>query len=376
MVETPSGWTSTTIGDVVTLQRGHDITRVEQRPGPVPVVSSGGISSWHDQAMAKGPGVVLGRKGTLGRTYYVACDYWPHDTTLWVRDFKGNDPRFVYYFFSNLDFRYLDVGSANPTLNRNHVHPLPTIWPPITEQRGIATVLGALDDKIEVNMKARWTARALAMSIFQDARNRAPERFALSALTTSIARGIAPNYVEERQGVRVINQKCIRDGWVALEAARWMRAPKAAAPRVAHPEDILVNSTGVGTLGRVARWLGHEDVFVDGHVTIVRPDPGKCDPAVLGYAMLASQLELEALGEGSTGQTELSRQRLGGFVLEVPVGVQVSVVAKQLDLLDEFAGGCFEEVRSLSAIRDALLPKLLSGELRIRDAEGLVEERA
>jgi type I restriction enzyme S subunit len=151
MGELPTGWTSTTIGDVVTLQRGYDITRAEQHPGPIPVVSSGGISSWHDKAMAKGPGVVLGRKGTLGRTYYVDRDYWPHDTTLWVRDFKGNDARFVYYFFSNLDFRYLDVGSANPTLNRNHVHPIPTIWPPLHEQRAIATVLGDLDDKIACN---------------------------------------------------------------------------------------------------------------------------------------------------------------------------------------------------------------------------------
>jgi type I restriction enzyme S subunit len=95
-----------------------DITKDQQRPGKVPVISSSGISSYHDTPYASGPGVVLGRKGALGTVYYVEEDYWPHDTTLWVKDFHGNHPRFVYYFFkwkapNLLD---MDVGSANPTL--------------------------------------------------------------------------------------------------------------------------------------------------------------------------------------------------------------------------------------------------------------------
>lgn len=134
-------WRAVTIGDVITLQRGFDITRVEQRPGPIPVISSGGISSYHDTSAATGPGVVIGRKGTLGRAFYLSGDYWPHDTTLWVKDFKGNLPKFVYYFFLGLDVMGLDVGSANPTLNRNHVHPIQVRWPERGDQEGIADVL-------------------------------------------------------------------------------------------------------------------------------------------------------------------------------------------------------------------------------------------
>ena len=144
-------WRTTTIGEVLTLQRGFDITRAQQRPGSIPVVSSGGISSYHDTPMVKAPGVVIGRKGTLGKTFYLSEDYWPHDTTLWVKDFKGNLPRFVYYFFTQLDVMGLDVGSANPTLNRNHVHPIQVRWPSHRDQDHIAAVLGALDDKIAVN---------------------------------------------------------------------------------------------------------------------------------------------------------------------------------------------------------------------------------
>ncbi len=76
------GWINTIIGDQITLQRGIDITKASQKPGCVPVVSSGGISSYHDTPYAHGPGVVLGRKGVIGSVYYIDVDYWPHDTSL------------------------------------------------------------------------------------------------------------------------------------------------------------------------------------------------------------------------------------------------------------------------------------------------------
>ncbi len=133
-----TSWTESTIGDQVTLQRGFDITKDQQRDGQVPVVSSGGIRSHHDTSMVRAPGVVMGRKGTLGKVFYLEEDFWPHDTTLWVKDFKGNDPRFVHRFFEVLDVQGLDSGAANPALNRNQVHPLRVVWPPLGEQIALA----------------------------------------------------------------------------------------------------------------------------------------------------------------------------------------------------------------------------------------------
>ena len=162
-------WETTTIGQQATLQRGIDTTKAQQRPGKVPVVSSGGVSSYRDTAFAKGPGVILGRKGTLGTVFYIEEDYWPHDTTLWVRDFHGNEPRFVYYFFRSIssDLVALDVGSANPALNRNHVHPIVIQWPKLYEQQAIARILGALDDKIELNCRMNHTLEEMAWAIFK-----------------------------------------------------------------------------------------------------------------------------------------------------------------------------------------------------------------
>lgn len=165
----PSDWQRTTIGAQLTLQRGFNITKAQQRPGTVPVVSSGGISSFHDTAAVHGPGVVLGRKGTIGTVFYLPCDFWPHDTTLWVKDFHGNDPRFAYYFFLSIsrDLAALDVGTANPALNRNHVHPTSIRWPTLDEQRAIAEALAALDDKIELNQQTNRTLEAMVQALFK-----------------------------------------------------------------------------------------------------------------------------------------------------------------------------------------------------------------
>jgi type I restriction enzyme S subunit len=94
--------------------------------------------------MVQAPGVVLGRKGTLGKVYYMADDFWPHDTTLWVKEFNGNNPRFVYHFFGNLDVLHLDSGTANPALNRNQVHPIEVDWPPVSQQKAIAEKLDSI----------------------------------------------------------------------------------------------------------------------------------------------------------------------------------------------------------------------------------------
>ena len=123
------GWFSTTIGDQATLKRGFDITKRQQVPGQIPVVSSGGVKSYHNKAMVEGPGVVIGRKGSIGQVYFIEENFWPHDTTLWVTSFRDNNPKFVYYFFKSMNLAKLDSGAANPALNRNLIHPQKVSWP-------------------------------------------------------------------------------------------------------------------------------------------------------------------------------------------------------------------------------------------------------
>ena len=143
------------MGRQITLQRGFDITGADERTAGIPVISSGGVSGYSEVALIKGPGVVIGRKGTLGTVHYCETDYWPHDTTLWVRDFGDSLPRFVYHMLRHLRLEHLDTGTANPTLNRNQVHPLTVRWPNRGRQMHIAS---ALD-----RASAKWERMTLAI---------------------------------------------------------------------------------------------------------------------------------------------------------------------------------------------------------------------
>lgn len=157
------------LGDVITFQRGFDITKAEQKFGAVPIISSSGFSSFHNVAKAQGPGVIIGRKGTLGTVHFAPGDYWPHDTTLWVKDFKGNDPHFIAYFIKTLRLESFDVGASNPTLNRNHLHKIRVRFPKNPEiQRKIAAILKVYDDLIETNKRRIALLEKIAEEIYRE----------------------------------------------------------------------------------------------------------------------------------------------------------------------------------------------------------------
>ena len=153
IVRAREGWRAAALEELVFFQRGYDITKAEQSPGDIPVISSSGTTSYHSEPRAHGPGVVIGRKGSLGTIHYVDGPYWPHDTTLWSRNLNHNNPRFVYYFLHTIGLERYDVGNSNTTLNRNHIHGLPIAIPDHRIQERIASILSTYDDLIENNKR-------------------------------------------------------------------------------------------------------------------------------------------------------------------------------------------------------------------------------
>jgi type I restriction enzyme S subunit len=126
----PEGWRLGVLGDICTLKRGYDLPTAKRSAGRVPIVSSSGISGTHTGAKASGPGVITGRYGTIGKVHFVNSEYWPLNTTLYVADFKGSSPRFIYHVLSGVDFfKYVDK-AAVPGVNRNHLHLDPVVIPP------------------------------------------------------------------------------------------------------------------------------------------------------------------------------------------------------------------------------------------------------
>ena len=131
------------------LQRGFDLPTSSLRPGSYPVVYSNGVLNHHCDFQVEGPGVVTGRSGTIGTVTFVEGRYWPHNTSLWVTTFRGNDPRFVFYLYTRINFRRFASGSGVPTLNRNDAHSFEVLIPPSKEEQStIAAILSDMDADI------------------------------------------------------------------------------------------------------------------------------------------------------------------------------------------------------------------------------------
>jgi restriction endonuclease S subunit len=372
-----SEWKERKLEDVVQLKRGFDLATRNRRSGPFPVVGSAGISGWHNEGPIPGPALVLGRAGaSMGVASYCETErFWPLNTALFAEDFKGNDPRFIFHLFQVTDLTGFNSGSVQPMLNRNYIRNVTVRIPGLNEQRAISMILGALDDKIAVNEAVSETTRVLARAYFRAAVESADAYdVELSSVVEFLNRGVAPRYTEDESQLRVLNQKCVREGRVNLTPSRRTLSDKVPDVKLLRMCDVLVNSTGTGTLGRLARWTRQEVCTVDSHITIVRFDAHKADPVCAGFAMLNAQSEIEALGEGSTGQTELGRTQLSAVRIIMPSRDRASRLRPVLDALESRGDSALEESDSLASLRDTLLPKLMSGEIRVRDAEKVVEE--
>lgn len=110
------------LGQVATLQRGFDLPTTKRIEGDIPVVSSAGISGFHNESKVMAPGIVTGRYGSVGKFYYLEKNFWPLNTTLWVKDFHANNPKYVYYLLSSLNFEKFSDKTGVPGVNRNDLH--------------------------------------------------------------------------------------------------------------------------------------------------------------------------------------------------------------------------------------------------------------
>lgn len=138
-------WRECDLGQALTLQRGYDLPHRLRREGDISIISSSGVSGMHNQAQVSAPGIVTGRYGTIGEVFFVQEDFWPLNTTLYVRDFKGNDPLFLSYLLRTIDFESHSGKSGVPGVNRNDLHKLLVVLPPPVEQRAIAAALSDVD---------------------------------------------------------------------------------------------------------------------------------------------------------------------------------------------------------------------------------------
>jgi type I restriction enzyme, S subunit len=325
-------------------------------------------------------------------------------------------PEYAAYYFRSPGFRErvsaISTLSTRASLNEAMLGQLQIVLPHVDIQTSIGTILKALDDKIDLLRQMNWMLEEIARAVFrawfvefQPVRAKVagatsfrgiprdifdtlpvsfedsdiegiPKGWSIELLknlvSQPIRRGVSPNYTDVG-GVVVLNQKCVRNWEIDFGLARRHDVnSKSLGGKVVELFDILINSTGVGTLGRVAQVYELQEVTtVDSHLSIVKPDPEKIFPLVLGFTLTQREDEIERLGHGSTGQTELSRHKLGELKVVVPAkNVQKAFSESLLPVVVRKVANK-TEISTLTSLRDTLLPKLISGELEAPDLETL-----
>lgn len=324
--------------------------------------------------------------------------------------------QFVYYLARSDPFRSYAIARMEGTSGRQRVPNIAVgdyefFCPPADQRVAIGRFLANLDDRITLLREINKTLEAIAQAIFKSwfvdfdpvrakMEGRQPEGMdeATAALfpdsfeeselglvpkgwkTSSLAescsylkRGLSPKYLE-KGGVLVLNQKCVRDFSIDFrKARRHDNSQRAIDGRTLEVGDVVVNSTGVGTLGRVAQVLDlPETTIADSHLTIVRAG-STMSPAYLGEWMQKNQTLIESMGEGTTGQTELSRAKLGKLRLLAPPSAIQLKFSKIVQPLKSKSVVNSHTSASLEAIRDTLLPRLISGQLRLPEAQEQIE---
>ncbi len=396
------GWTQKPLGQVIELKRGYDLPGRKRSPGPVPVVSSSGITGSHRESKVRGPGVVTGRYGTLGKVYYILDDFWPLNTTLYVRDFKGNDPRFVSYLLRGIDFSGHSDKAAVPGLNRNHLHEelarLPT---DVGEQRAIAHVLGTLDDKIESNRRMNETLEAMARALFKSwFVDFDPVRAKIEGRDTGLPRDLVDLFPD-----RMVDSELgpIPAGWEVFRLDELSRHHTRSTSPFRSPdlefEHFSIPAYDAGQQPAVEPGLAirsNKTVVPDDAVLLSKlnprisrvwmpPDstgrPQVCSTEFLTFtpklpanrsllfALFADQ-HFRALLKSMVTGTSKSHQRVPPKALKAQ---EVLAGSKRLfTVFGEATGSMLDRIlmnrsesATLAALRDTLLPKLISGEIRV-----------
>lgn len=342
--------------------------------------------------------IVFTSKGTVGRFAFVRATTQPFvyspQLCFWrVKDTNTIDPRFLFCWMRGHEFRdqvnqVKGLTDMADYVNLNDQRHMKITLPPLPTQRKIAAILAAYDDLIENNTRRIAILEAMAQAIYREwfVNFRFPghegcrmvdsplgpipeawEVVKLGEVAAYINRGISPKYEETAQSI-VLNQKCIRNGKLSLAHARRHASNVSETKRVQFG-DVLINSTGIGTLGRVAQMYLHiPDCTVDSHVTIVRPSSG-VGLDYFGMALLQLEPYFDSKGTGTTGQTELSRDSVSAAKILLPPGEIQSQFGTTVEPVRHLLVKLAERISNLSRTRDLLLPKLVSGEVDVAELE-------
>lgn len=348
----------TTLGELISLQRGYDLPETQRLPGSVPVVGSAGITGYHDTAKAKGPGVTVGRSGaSFGKVTFIREDYWPHNAALFVTDFKGNDPQFIRYLLENIDFSSLNSGSAQQSLNRNYVYGVSVQKFDLPAQCRIAGILSAYDELIENNQRRIKILEEMARSLYREwfAQFRFPGHDKVKMVSSSL--GPIPQGWEVKKLGEVLELNYGKA--LKSDTRREGQIPVFGSSGIVGSHDTgLVKGPGiiVGRKGNVGSVFWSDDDFFP-------IDTAYFVTSSLPLRFMFYELQTKNFINNDAAVPGLSRHQAYSLETVIPPTDLLIRFCRLADVFEQQVSKLRFQIENLRRTRDLLLPRLLSGQL-------------
>lgn len=362
-------WEKKTLGEIVNLKRGYDLPSQHRKQGIVPIISSSGITDYHSEPAKTGEGVVTGRNGTLGQLFYINGDYWPLNTTLYVQDFKGNTPRFIYYFLKTLGIEKFNAASAVPGLDRNVLHKIDVEFiSHLPTQRKIASILSAYDDLIENNLKRIKLLEEKAFLRYKGiVKSEKMEEYFIADVCETLGGGtpstgnlefwnegeilwFSPTDLTKHNSIVLLDsEKKITELGLQKSSAKLLP-----------PKTILMTSrASIGYFGLINKAVSTNQGFIN-----IIPFK-EYHRAYLLFDLKNRKEEIIGNANGSTF-LEISKGKFRQMKVKLPKNETVLFeFEKEFELLFNLIENLLKQNAKLREARDILLPRLMSGEVEV-----------
>jgi type I restriction enzyme, S subunit len=373
------GWKVTNLGKFMSLQRGYDLPHRERKIGNVPIITSSGFGETHSEAKVMGPGVVTGRYGTIGDVFYVQENFWPLNTTLYVKDFHGNDPLFAAYLLRTIDFHTHNGKSGVPGVNRNDLYEI-RVYVPSTkkEQKLIAQALSDTDALIGSLEQLIAKKRHIKQGVMQELLHPKEDwiDYSFSEICWFQEGPGVRNYQFTTSGVKLFNGTNIEKGKIDLEKTnRYISESKAFgwySHFMADAGDIVIACSGISVdkfdekVAILEAW--HLPLCMNTSTMRFKVMPDKIDKFYLQHFLRSSTFK-EQIGGKATGSAQLNfgPSHVSAVKLKLPDVAEQKAIATILSDMDTAIAALEEKLTKTRQLKQGMMHELLTGRIRLVD---------
>lgn len=369
-----SEWREIALGDLITLHYGKALRTTDRIIGNIPVYSSAGLTGWHNKPLINSTSIIIGRKGTIGKVYLSNTPSWCIDTAYYILpDDEKYNFKYLYFLLQTIGFEDLNEDSAVPGLNRNTAYRQEILIPPLPEQTAIASVLSSLDDKIDLLHRQNETLEKMAETLFRqwfiEEAKEEWEEGTLGDLVISANTGLdairrAP-IVENFTGIKCLRIQDISQNKPISNWGNTMVTDKDFKKAQLKKGDIIMARTcSPGILLFVQEDL--PAVFNNG-LAKIKANLDNCHPLYLKYLFTTKEFinHIYGISDGTAVQLNMKLGDLLSYVLLIPPKeciLNFVKITKDWNIKISFNQN---QIRTLTQLRDTLLPKLMNGDVRV-----------